>query len=76
MPKRSPPRIEWQTRLCLLVEFMKTSRREPVHSSPNKTLQRSWTHKLLGCRRASAVRDAPPRAGMLRCRRAAAELCS
>jgi hypothetical protein len=43
--------------------------------SPNKTLQRSWTHKLLGCRRADAVRDVTPRAGMLNCRRAAAELC-
>jgi hypothetical protein len=42
--------------------------------SPNKSLQRSGTHKLLGRGRPSAERTRALRARVLRWRRAAAEL--
>jgi hypothetical protein len=42
--------------------------------SPNKSLQRSGTHKLLGRGRPSAERTRALRARVLRCQRAAAEL--
>ncbi len=43
--------------------------------SPNKSLQRSGTHKLLGRGRPSAERTRALRARVLEGRRAAAELC-
>jgi hypothetical protein len=47
-----------------------------VHASPNKSLQRAWTHKVLGRGRPS-LESAPGRwrARVLKGRRAAAELC-
>jgi hypothetical protein len=42
--------------------------------SPNKSLQRSGTHKLLGRGRPSAGSTRALRARVLKCRRAAAEL--
>ena len=43
--------------------------------APNKTLQRSWTHKLLGRGRSVLCGTHRLRARVLNCRRAAAELC-
>jgi hypothetical protein len=42
--------------------------------SPNKSLQRSWTHKVLGRGRPSESAHRRWRARVLKCRRAAAEL--
>lgn len=42
---------------------------------PNKTLQRSWTHKLLGRGRSMLCGTHRRCARVLKCRRAAAELC-
>jgi hypothetical protein len=46
-----------------------------VHiAPPNKSLQRTWTHKVLGRGRPSAENTRGLRARVLKCRRAAAEL--
>ncbi len=47
----------------------------PHHRAPNKTLQRSWRHKVLGRGRPSESAHERWRARVLKGRRAAAELC-
>jgi hypothetical protein len=53
-----------------MLEVLKNPRRRP----PNKSLQRSGTHKVLGRGRPSAERTRALRARVLKGRRAAAEL--
>jgi hypothetical protein len=52
----------------------KLAKRHVVQAPPNKSLQRSGTHKLLGRGRPSRERTRALRARVLRGRRAAAEL--
>jgi hypothetical protein len=50
------------------------NKRNVSHVSPNKSLQRSGTHKVLGRGRSSLVHIRALRARVLKWRRAAAEL--
>jgi hypothetical protein len=56
------------------VNWSASNSQDPRRVSPNKSLQRSWTHKVLGRGRPSKSAHRRWRARVLRGRRAAAEL--